>query len=549
MPDDSTTTRPIDPLSLPKPRHAADIIARRLAEAGCKYAFGIPGGEVLRMLDALDRYDIKFILTKHENAAGFMAQATYMADGAPGILIATVGPGISNALNVVADAWQDRIPLIVITGCMDPADRVTYTHQVFDHIAVFTPVTKGAFAVVDGMIDKAVMTATDGQPGPVLIDLPVNVAEAKQPEAEPVRRARVSPAVPAGADLDTVRGWLIESEKPLLIAGVDVLTQHAAETVREFAWNFNVPVLTTYNAKGVMPEDDPLSLGAMGLSPKADEILQPFVKESDLVLLAGYDPIEMRIGWRDPWAKGARVVDIAAVANTHYVHHAALHFVGDVGESLKALGQGIKPNETWAKGRAGEARKALRTAFAAEEEWGAAAVIATAREVLPRETVTAVDTGAHRILFDQMWQAFDPRDVMQSTGLGTMGCALPLVIGRKMAEPGRPVAAFVGDACLEMIIGELATARDHKLPVILIVFVDESLALIELKQRAMQLPNLGVDFSITDFPAIAKAYGGVGIQAASRAALTKALKDALAEPEKFTLIACPIPRQNYDGKI
>ncbi|MEQ8193936.1 MAG: thiamine pyrophosphate-binding protein, partial [Rhodospirillales bacterium] len=402
MPDDTATTPTIDPLSLPKPRHAADIIARRLAEAGCKYAFGIPGGEVLCMLDALERYGIEFILTKHENAAGFMAQATYMANGAPGILIATVGPGISNALNVVADAWQDRIPLIVLTGCMDPADRVTYTHQVFDHIAVFAPVTKGAFAVVDGavdaMIDKAVITATDGQPGPVLIDLPVRVAEAKQPEADPVRRARVSPSIPAGADFDTVRGWLIESGKPLLIAGVDVLTQNASETVREFAWNFNVPVLTTYNAKGVFPEDDPLSLGAMGLSPKADEILLPFVKESDLVLLAGYDPIEMRIGWRNPWAKGGRVVDISAVANTHYVHHADKHFVGDVGETLKALGEGVKPNNTWSKGRASDVRKALRKAFAAEEDWGAAAVIATAREVLPRETVTAVDTGAHRIL-------------------------------------------------------------------------------------------------------------------------------------------------------
>ncbi|MEQ8193181.1 MAG: thiamine pyrophosphate-dependent enzyme, partial [Rhodospirillales bacterium] len=150
---------------------------------------------------------------------------------------------------------------------------------------------------------------------------------------------------------------------------------------------------------------------------------------------------------------------------------------------------------------------------------------------------------------DQMWQAFDPRDVMQSTGLGTMGCALPLVIGRKMAEPNRPVAAFLGDACLEMIIGELATARDRKLPVILIVFVDESLALIELKQRAMQLPNLGVDFKITDFPAVAEAYGGVGVTADSRDAMKKALKDALAEKERFTLIACPIPRQNYDGRI
>ena len=539
--------------AFPKPRHAADVIARRMAEAGCKHAFGIPGGEVLTLLDALDRYGIQFILTKHENCAGFMAQGTYMATGAPGILIATVGPGISNALNVVTDAWQDRIPLIAITGCMDPDDRVTYTHQVFDHTKAFEPVTKATFSMVDGAIDaaidKAVSIATDNRPGPVLIDLPVRVAAAEQIDAAPVRRATPAPSAPAGDQLHIARAWLEDSKKPLMIVGVDVLTQGGSEIVCSFAHDFQIPVLTTYNAKGVFPEDDPLSLGAFGLSPKADEILMPFIQESDLVILAGYDPIEMRIGWRNPWAKDQRVIDIAAVPNTHYVHQAPMHFVGDVGASLLALSHDIVAHKNWSAGRAADVRQNLRDAFSAPNDWGAAAVIATARENLPRETVASVDTGAHRILFDQMWQAYNPRDVMQSTGLGTMGCALPLAIGRKIAESDKPVAAFMGDACLEMIVGELASAHDHKLPIILFVFVDESLALIELKQRAMQLPNHGVDFKPTDFAAVAKAFGGYGVTAASCDELAGAIKDALAEDEKFTLIACPIPRKNYDGQI
>jgi acetolactate synthase-1/2/3 large subunit len=268
-----------------------------------------------------------------------------------------------------------------------------------------------------------------------------------------------------------------------------------------------------------------------------------------LVILAGYDPIETRIGWRNPWKENQRVIDIAAVPNTHYVHQAPMHFVGDIGASLLALSQDIVALENWSKTRAAEVRQNLRTAFTATDAWGAAAVIATARDNLPRDTRASVDTGAHRILFDQMWQAYEPRDVMQSTGLGTMGCALPLAIGRKMAEPDKPMAAFMGDACMEMVAGELATARDHKLPIILFVFVDESLALIELKQRAMQLPNYGVDFAPTDFVAVAKAFGGNGVSASSRDELAIAIKDALAEDQKFTLIACPIPRQNYDGQI
>jgi acetolactate synthase-1/2/3 large subunit len=539
--------------AFPKPRHAADVIARRLAEAGCKHAFGIPGGEVLTLLDALDRYGIQFILTKHENCAGFMAQGTYMATGAPGVLIATVGPGISNALNVVTDAWQDRIPLIAITGCMDPSDRETYTHQVFDHVKAFAPVTKATFSMVDGAvdaaIDKAVSIATDDRPGPVLIDLPVRVAATEYIDAAPIRRATPAPSAPAGDQLQIARAWLEEAKQPLMIVGVDVLTQGGSDNVRSFAHDFQIPVLTTYNAKGVFPEDDPLSLGAFGLSPKADETLMPFIYECDLVILAGYDPIETRIGWRNPWKENQRVIDIAAVPNTHYVHQAPMHFVGDIGASLLALSQDIVALENWSKTRAAEVRQNLRTAFTATDAWGAAAVIATARDNLPRDTRASVDTGAHRILFDQMWQAYEPRDVMQSTGLGTMGCALPLAIGRKMAEPDKPMAAFMGDACMEMVAGELATARDHKLPIILFVFVDESLALIELKQRAMQLPNHGVDFAPTDFVAVAKAFGGNGVSASSRDELAVAIKDALAEDQKFTLIACPIPRQNYDGQI
>jgi acetolactate synthase-1/2/3 large subunit len=147
-----------------------------------------------------------------------------------------------------------------------------------------------------------------------------------------------SPAAPAaGADLDTARGWLAEAERPLMIAGVDVLNHRAEAAVADFAHDFGVPLITTYKAKGVLPEDDPLALGGAGLSPVADKELLPLIGESDFVLLAGYDPIEMRKGWQAPWGTDKRVVDIAAVANTHYMHQAAINFVGHVGAGLAAL--------------------------------------------------------------------------------------------------------------------------------------------------------------------------------------------------------------------
>ncbi len=195
---------------------AADIIARRLYEAGCRFAFGIPGGEVLSMMHALDRAGIPFILSKHENNAGFMAEGVYQRTGAPGILLATLGPGAANAVNVTANAEQDRVPLIVLTGCVDADEALTYTHQVIDHQPLFRPITKASFRVagkgVEVLADKAVALALDDRPGPVHIDLPITLTAAAQNGTEPVRRGRPSPVAPApGPDLDQARAWLAEA--------------------------------------------------------------------------------------------------------------------------------------------------------------------------------------------------------------------------------------------------------------------------------------------------------------------------------------------------
>ena len=533
--------------------NAAQVIARRLAAAGCRHAFGIPGGEVLTLIDALDKAGIAFVLAKHETAAGFMAEGTYQMTGAPGILVATLGPGVANAVNVIANAMQDRVPLIVLTGRVDPAEAATYTHQVFDHGALLGPITKASLTAVDGavdtIIDKAVAIAGDGQPGPVHVDLPIAVAGAPQPGARAIQRLRPAPAAPApGAALDGARALLAASTRPLLIAGVDAVTQNAAPTVAAFARDFAMPVITTYKAKGVLPEDDRLSLGGAGLSPKADACLMPLIEAADCIVLAGYDPIEMRVGWRRPWPDDAPVIEFTAAPPTHGMHQARFGFVGDIGAGIAVLRDGAAPRPVWADGAPERVRAALAEAFPASEDWGPAAVVDATRRALPDDAVVAVDTGAHRILLSQIWRCPAPRTLLQSSGLCTMGCALPLAIGAKLAAPGRPVAAVVGDAGLEMVLGELATARDRRLGLPVVVFVDASLALIELKQRRSQLANLGVDFGATDFPAVAEAMGGVGVMAGDRKTLAGETAAALAR-ETFTLIACPIGRHAYDDRF
>jgi len=532
---------------------AADVIARRLYDAGCRHAFGIPGGEVLRLVRALTENGIAFGLAKHENAAGFMAEGTHHASGAPGVLVATLGPGVANAINVVANAYQDRVPLIFLTGCVDAGDALTFTHQIFDHRALLEPITKATFTAVDGavdvVIDKAVAIAMDGPPGPVLVDVPINVATAEQPDTAATRRVRPTRGgPPPGADLEAARDWLRESRRPVMIAGLEVLDHGAEAAVAAFAERHHIPLLTTYKAKGVLPEDHPLSMGAAGLSPKADALLLELIGQSDLVLLAGYDPIEMRAGWRDPWRLGTRAIELCSVANTHYMHQASVSFVGDVGAGLAALDGDVGNAENWPAGEPAATRTALHRAFDTEQQWGPGAVIEVARRVLPRDTLAAVDTGAHRILLSQMWQCYEPRTLLQSTGLCTMGCALPLAMGYKLVQPERTAVAFVGDAGLEMVLGELATLRDLGLPLIVVVFVDESLALIELKQRNMGYANTGVDFGASNFPAVARAFDLHGVWADNRETLESELREAM-ERDKATLIACPIGPRAYDGRF
>ena len=534
----------------------SDIIGQRLYDAGCRHAFGIPGGEVLALMDGLAKAGIEFHLVKHENSGGFMAEGTYHANGAPAILVATVGPGVVNAINVVANAWQDQVPMIFLTGCVDAADAETYTHQVFDHTAVIKPISKASMVVADGavdvMIDKAVALATEGTPGPVHLDMPISIAGREAKVTGFPRRAKPAPSKPAdGAELTAARAAIANAERPLVIAGVEVLHHDATAVLDEAVHRLQMPILTTYKAKGVVSEEDSLSLGGQGLSPGAFKVLKPLIDDADVILLAGYDPIEMRIDWRNAWGtgiEGKTIIDVSAKPNTHFVHQADISFVGDIGATLIALTEALNGKSTWANGQAASTRDALRALFPRDEAWGPAAVIDAARRAFPKDGFVAVDTGAHRILISQQWDCYAPRTLVQSVGLCTMGCAVPLVMGHKLANPDVPVLAFTGDAGMEMILGELATLRDMKLPVVIVVFVDESLALIEIKQRADKRNNLGVDFGGTDFPAVAEAMGGRGVLAGDRDSLEAAIKDGL-DADTFTLIACPIGRKAYDGRF
>lgn len=533
----------------------ADMVARTLAAAGVRHAFGMPGGEVVTLLDALEAAGIRFVLARHETAAAIMAAGASTVAGAPGLLVTTLGPGLANAVNGIADALQERVPLLVISGVVERDLRGRYTHQIVDHAALLRPLVKASLeiepAAAAATVVRAVALALTPPCGPVHLDLSPAVAAATDRTAAPVRAPApaIAPGVhPGDPALAALRARLARAERPLLLAGFEAARGGAGPALVALAERHGIPVLTTYKAKGILDERHPLSLGGAGLSPAADHVLRATVASADLVLLAGYDPIEMRPGWLDPFAERAEVIELTAAPVDHAMHRVDRRLVGPVASLLQALVEDGPRRQAWPHGEPGRTRRRLDELWSPASAWGPASVIATLAATLPEDALVTVDSGAHRILLSQMWRARRPLGLLQSAGFCTMAAALPLAVGAKAVDPGRPVVAVLGDGGLEMGLGELGTLRDQELPIVLVVLQDASLALIELKQRQAGLARAGVTLGRTDLPAVARAFGGIGMQVETVAGLRAALAEAL-ESTTFALIACTLDAEAYVGRL
>lgn len=544
----------------------ADAAARVLAARGIRFAFGMPGGEVVTFVDALERAGIRFVLARNETAAAMMAAGAATLDGVPGLLVTTLGPGLANAVNGIADAVQERTPLIVVSGVVERRLRGRYTHQVLDHAKLLAPLVKASFEIeregAAATVERAVRLALASPMGPVHLDLAPDTAaaEAIGPEAPrapeppappPGTTAATADATPLAAPADpavaALAARLAAAERPLVLAGFEAARDGAAAPLDRLV-AAGVPVLTTYKGKGVVDETLPRALGGVGLSPRADAILKPVVAAADLVVLAGYDPIEMRAGWLDPFPDPARVVDVSAALADHGMHAAGTRLVAPVAPILAALAEALPARPFWPGGEPEAARAALADAFDPPAVWGAHAVVDGLAAALPADAVVTVDSGAHRILLSQRLPMGRPLSLLQSAGWCTMGAAIPLAVGAKLAAPGRPTVAVLGDGGLEMTLGELGTLRDQGLPVVVVVLQDLSLALIELKQAAAGLARHGVGLGATRFEAVAEAFGGRGVRVGDAEALSAALAGAFASPV-FTLVVCEIDARDYVDRI
>ena len=542
------------------PPKVADAIAKTLRNYGARFAFGIPGNDVLETVRACEAQGIEFVLGKSEPSCAFMADAVYQLTGAPAALIAALGPGISNAMSGIAGAMQERSAMLVLSGEMATGNMGIYNHQVFDHVALARPVTKYAEQLnprrAAQQVAKALDIALAYPAGPALLNVAADHSRAdaaSEGDYFPARSAATALAPDAAVRLSRM---LAAAARPLLLIGRGALLGGAPAALAAFVDAWQLPFLSSYKAKGVIDEQHPLCLGSAGLSPIVDAENMKLVREADLIVLAGFDPIELRDAWLDAWPQAQLALSLDWAPLNHRIFPEGERACGDLARMLAQLTPSEKADKaaSWGKPRLqrlkDDVAHIVRPRAPARGISPAALFAAVSAQGTP-DWIMSIDVGAHRILANHVIRCRTPGQLLQSNGLGCMGYAVPAAIGAQLVHPDKPVVAMLGDGGMLMTQGELAVAAERKLPIVVVVLNDASLSLIKLKQSKMNLapkgaalPYSSTDFVSPRFDLIAQGFGAHGVRVDSIAAFDDALRAAVAS-RRFSVIDAMVDPAEY----
>jgi acetolactate synthase-1/2/3 large subunit len=498
-----------------------------------RFAFGMPGGETVEVLDALRRQGIRFELVHDEASAVFMADAVARIAGKPAVALTTLGPGATNATPGVAHAWLDRSPVIFITAQKPDALLPDYTHQVLDLHAIFAPITKRTIKVtaqnVATEIPQVLALAVDGRPGPV--HLQISNEEAALGTGDQgsgigdrgLPRRSPSP-VPSPQSL--IPDPLHSARRPVIIAGVGLEPEEPYEALRELAEAAHAPVIVTPKAKGALPDDHPLSAGTIGLT-RTDPVYE-ILDEADCVVAVGFDVVELVKEWDHP----APLLWIAPWANEDPVLPAAVEWVGSMTPILRQLSDDeFNTDPDWGEARVAAFRAKLAARPLPTPQDGRLlpqTVLALMRRHARRDTLLAVDVGSHKIFSSLAWPTLAPNRFLVSNGLSCMGFALPSALGASLALDGAPTLCLIGDGGLSMCLGELGVLARLELPVTVVVLVDGAIDLIRSAQIRNRRAVHGTEFPPPDFRRIAEAYGIHAARVCDKESCDAALQQALA---------------------
>lgn len=493
----------------------AEPVAAALADAGCTVLFGMPGGgNNLDLIDAAERRGIPFVLAHTEFAAAVMAAVHADATSRPCGCVVTRGPGAAASANGVAQALLDRQPVLLLSDAVSSDERERVSHQRLDQRALFAGLAKWTTALGPdpaATVAEAVRISLAPPRGPVHLDCDTQAAPASPPREVPV-------AEDADAALAEAARRLRESRRPCVLLGLECLG--AVAEIRELLQGSEVPVLTTYRARGVVPDSCPNFAGLLTGAPADGDLLS----EADLILALGLDPVELI---PNAWPYPAPVVSLTAAHPDATYLGTDVEVVGPLTDTVPRL---PRPGETnWPTGYGRRRVRALAERLLSEGgPFSPQAVVRRVRRRFPDGSIACVDAGAHMLPAMALWSVTEPNEVFISTGLATMGFALPAAIAASLAHPARRVACLVGDGGLGMVASELETLRRLRLPVTVVVFNDSALTLIAVKRPPGTANPNSTSYEQVDYAGVARGFGVPGHVVDDAATLDARLAESLA---------------------
>ncbi|MGR3220686.1 MAG: acetolactate synthase large subunit [Candidatus Anammoxibacter sp.] len=523
---------------------ASDLFVKCLENEGVEYIFGVPGEENMDFLESLRTSSIKFITTRHEQGAAFMADVYGRLTGKAGVCLATLGPGATNLFTGIADANMDNAPLVAITGQSSLASSHRESHQYIDVVDCFKPVTKWTTRitraiVIPEVIRKAFKLAEMEKPGACHIELAEDVAKAEV-DASPLPIGKMYYSMPNMCDIQRAANLINESKHPIVLSGNGVVRGRASRALRAFAEKTNIAVAATFMGKGSISYRDKHSLMSIGL--QAHDYISCGFNHADLIIAIGYDFVEYAPQFLNP-DRDKKIIHIDFMSSEVDDCYATdVELVGKIEDSILSLTELVdcKEDETYNS----SLREQILNELCMHKDSNKfplvpQKILFDVRNALNDDDILISDVGAHKLWISRMYPAYEPNTVIISNGFATMGFSLPGAIAAKLVNPDKNVVAICGDGGFMMNDQELETACRLKLNIVIIIFTDSEYGLIAWKQMTKFNNKFGISFNNPDFVALAKAYGAHGYKIKEAKELPGILKKSL-EHDMPVIIDVPV---------
>ncbi|KKW10709.1 MAG: Thiamine pyrophosphate TPP-binding domain-containing protein [Parcubacteria group bacterium GW2011_GWA2_49_9] len=524
----------------------SDALVTELARQGVKYIFGVPGEENLDLLDSISRSHIPFVLTRHEQAAGFMAATIGRLTGKAGVALSTLGPGATNLATAAAYATLGAMPAIFITGQKSNAFRKQGAFQIVDTVGMFKPLTRFSASIASEkmltpLLKKAFAVAEGERPGAVHLELPENIAAMDFPKPDKTPILTPLPVPPNTHALVSAAKALLRAKRPVLLIGMRANTPSVARELTLFIQETGIPFVTTQMGKGVVREDHPLYLGTTAVT--SGDYVHTLLGEADTVLCVGHETVE-----KPPFViKNGNPLVIhlnVARAGNEPVYIPRIEVVGDIATGLRMLKESLKGENEWEQGWFTNGQRETETCTKEKSSSPhfpllPQRIVADIRSAMPETGIVTLDNGMCKLWFARSYRALGLHTLLLDNALATMGAGLPSAIAAKLVHPKRKVLTVCGDGGFMMSSQELETAVRLKLDLVIVVIRDNGFGMIQWKQEADGFKKFGLSYGNPDFAAYARSFGAKGHRVTQAKEFLPLLTKALGE-KGVSLIDVPV---------